>query len=99
MTATAKPGRVACCVPFCKRTGKDDGHVTEIICGPHWRPTDSRLRRSYKRLCKWLAPKLELDPSAFSEAEQRRIIARHRVAEAMWEKLKAEAIEAAMGIG
>jgi hypothetical protein len=28
--------RIPCCVPFCRRTRRDDGSFSEWICGKHW---------------------------------------------------------------
>jgi len=29
--------RIPCCVPFCRRTTRNDGSFTEWICAKHWR--------------------------------------------------------------
>lgn len=92
-----KPGRIGCCVPFCRRTAKADG-VSEIICGKHWRAADRQLARAYKRLQRDLDRAMERDPDDCTETERNRVAARYRVAEAMWEKIKRQAIEAAVGI-
>ncbi|RWE75441.1 MAG: hypothetical protein EOS63_23860 [Mesorhizobium sp.] len=53
----AKAGRVACCVPFCRRTiahaklqaahGLDGIEANEWICGNHWRNVSTLVRRLY----------------------------------------------------
>lgn len=42
--------RIACCIPFCKRTKKDNGAFDEWICGSHWRAVRAGRRRVYARL-------------------------------------------------
>jgi hypothetical protein len=41
--------RLPCCVPFCRRTTRDDGRFSEWICGAHWRLVDKELRRLKSR--------------------------------------------------
>lgn len=47
-----KPGRIPCCIPFCRRTADADKYApgTEIICQPHWRMVPTRLKRRYARV-------------------------------------------------
>lgn len=95
---TPKPGRIGCCVPFCRRTAKA-GDSTEIICGKHWRAADRRLTRAYKRLHRALNRAMDRDPESLTEQELSRVRARLGVADAMWAKIKRQAIEAAVGLG
>jgi hypothetical protein len=46
-----KPGRIACEVPFCRRTAPATKHEpgTRIICGKHARLADQKYRRLYRR--------------------------------------------------
>lgn len=37
--------RLTCCVPFCRRTYRNDRGYAEWICGPHWRGVPLRYRR------------------------------------------------------
>ena len=39
--------RIACCVPFCRRTTARFRPPTEWICGDHWRGVPKRLRGLY----------------------------------------------------
>jgi hypothetical protein len=56
-----KPGRIACSVPFCRRTAPAEKYETDemIICGRHWRLGDAQLRRLYTKAIRrkrgWLA--------------------------------------------
>ena len=86
-----EPARIRCCVPFCGRTTKDNGLIREWICGPHWRPTPKRWRLRKARVLRIRkAAVLRVDePSRLrAEAAERRL----------WQKLKAAAIESAVGI-
>lgn len=77
-------GRLACCVPFCRRT-TDRPEFSEWICGDHWRAIDKRRRQVYGRYVRqWR----RFGPTA----------GMHVAAGRIWERLKREAIEAAMGI-
>lgn len=38
-------GRITCCVPFCRRTYRNDEGFVEWICAPHWRAVPLRYRR------------------------------------------------------
>lgn len=86
-----KPGRICCCVPFCRRTAADDGRHAEIICGPHWKLTDpvyrdglARIRRLRRR---------------FREGRDNSLIALgERTERRIWERIKKSAIEMAAGI-
>lgn len=40
-----REGRIICCVPFCRRTYRNDDGYAEWICGPHWRAVPLRYRR------------------------------------------------------
>jgi hypothetical protein len=96
----AKPERVACCVPFCRRTFKAEGQ-TEVICGDHWRAIPIRYRRlkslsgrRYRALCGdkgyW-----EFPPGSPQRMKGHRLA---RQCEFFWERCKREAINRAMGI-
>lgn len=54
MGMVVKPGRIACCVPFCKRTASRAkfGECTEIICGKHWRMIPNKVRARRKQLAR-----------------------------------------------
>lgn len=97
-----KPGRICCCIPFCGRTASTTGKFAgcvEIICGKHWRLARCGRRRTYGRLLR----EIDRDPRAFWEMppgspERLRRIKVMRVADKLWELIKAEAIGAAGGI-
>lgn len=48
--------RLACCIPFCRRTFRNDKKETpwpagsEVMCGKHWRLVSAARRRRYNRL-------------------------------------------------
>ena len=43
-----RPGRIPCCVPFCRRTCRCDGTFSEWICGNHWCSVSKRAK-AFKR--------------------------------------------------
>lgn len=95
--------RLPCCVPFCRRTTA--GPFGEWICGKHWasvsRQTKRRRRcvmrlveRSRKRFHRQYAEQgWRWKPSQFERVE-----AAKRLADALWQRCKREAIERAAGI-
>ena len=42
-------GRISCCVPFCRRTVRENG-FTEWICPEHWRAVPRADRAIYARV-------------------------------------------------
>ncbi len=85
------PGRVPCCVPFCRRTAPDDGRCTEILCGRHYRLARPALRRRLARVRRrYRAAVLRAD---FATAERA-----FRLDWAIWQAIKRKAIEVAVGI-
>lgn len=82
-------GRLACCVPFCRRTtGRTE--FREWICGDHWRLIDKAKRRVYGRLGKrWRRYRCDDGWANLSEVER---------ADRIWRRLKAQATERAAGI-
>lgn len=42
-----RPGRVACCIPHCRRTAPKERHPdsSEIMCAGHWRMASKRARK------------------------------------------------------
>jgi len=78
------PDRIACCVPFCKRTAARDGRpeTTEIICGRHWRKARASRRKAYLRLYRrW----------KMGQATERD----HKALDHLWSVIKSEAIASA----
>lgn len=78
------PDRIGCCVPFCRRTRANPG-FTEWICGKHWAVIPKVRRRVYGRLKgRW---------RRFGDPKDRSRSWR------IWDRLKRQAIELAVGIG
>jgi hypothetical protein len=77
-------GRLPCCVPFCRRTRKDDGRYREWICAIHWKPVPPRLKKF----------KLATVRRALSCPGPKEIARADRA----WARCKRAAIEAAGGI-
>jgi hypothetical protein len=102
-----KPGRIACCVPFCRRTASATRFADseEIICGPHWRAIRPAIRARRTQL-KARARRVERllmrkgfrhKPGLVTKVDGMerafdRLWARH------WQELKAAAIESAAGV-
>lgn len=99
-----KPGRIACCVPFCRRTLRNDRGFAEWICGKHWaavRKVTKRRRRIAERAAARASErfdKLYQEQGGFYEPQFQRIQVANRLAAALWERCKTEAIERAAGI-
>lgn len=75
--------RLACCVPFCKRTTAR-AEFLEWICGDHWRLVPLAERKVYGRHVKQWRRYHHADDGA--------------AADRIWERLKRIATEAALGI-
>jgi len=96
--------RLPCCVPFCRRTTRA-GPFREWICGKHWRLV-SRKTKTRRRMAERIvaradarfAVQYEAQGCTFREEQLRRCDAARGLARVSWERCKAEAIEAAMGI-
>lgn len=89
MLWTFQHSRVACIVPFCRRTCsrawlKERDHE-EFICGEHYRLVDARLRSLRRKV----------------EKRMRRAVVPEfleRMSGRLWDKAKAQAIERAGGL-
>ena len=98
------PGRIACCVPFCRRTCRDDGSFSEWICGKHWagvRKVTKRRRRIADRAAARADERFKALYSAqggFTYQQHGRAMAARRLSAALWRRCKAEAVERAMGV-
>lgn len=78
-----KPGRLACCVPFCRRsTGRTE--FTEWLCGEHWRLVDPARRQVYDRYVRRWRRYGPLEPARMSAADR------------IWRGIKSQAIHRAM---
>ncbi len=84
-------GRIACCVPFCRRTAPDLGDGTEILCRPHYTMAPKTLRRRLARLRRMAVARCDRqDRSGLEQAEA--------LYDRTWEALKRSATEAAAGL-
>ena len=83
--------RIQCCIPFCRRTMKQDGRTGEFMCGKHWRLAPLPMRQAFTRKQKWFR----------GESYRRRHLPLHRCVSIseMWRRIKRAAIERAAGIG
>lgn len=92
--------RIACCVPFCRRTAKREA-FTEIICGKCWRKAPKARRQVYSRLlrryrrrfgnnCFWTYPP--------GSAERLECVALTRRCDVIWAAIKKRVIERAAGL-
>lgn len=94
--------RIACCVPFCRRTCKSDGETTEWICPAHWRLVPKATKAAYQTTRRRTEKILRRRPEyrewwKFPAGSPKRLAAvsviyRHRSA---WDRCKAQAIEQA----
>ena len=80
-----KPGRIPCCIPFCRRTASIERHpdAVEVICGKHWRFASRRGRGLYAVRRR--------RAEAGDESQWPKL-------ERLWERLKSEITEASGGI-
>lgn len=91
--------RLACCIPHCRRTFRNDRKLTpwsegsEVICGKHWRSVDPELRARHKKIWK-LVRTIEQ-----RHGKQRTWFCARRTGFRIWAKIKTAATERAMGIG
>lgn len=89
--------RLSCCVPFCRRTFRNDKSGTpwpkfsETMCGKHWRLINVGRRRRYKKLERMLRNRKGVLQGALAD----RIVG---LLWAEWGRMKAAAIERAAGI-
>lgn len=95
--------RLACCVPFCRRTTKAD--FSEWVCCDHWRIVPRALRAEYAA-AKRKARKIIARKPAYREwwtlpagsSDRFAAIGLWRRLNRMWERCKAAAIEGAAGL-
>lgn len=76
--------RITCCVPYCRRTYRNDEGFAEWICGDHWRAVPKDQRRAWARLRRRRRRGMPMAPERGAR---------------LWARLKRAAIEAALGIG
>lgn len=96
--------RVACCVPFCRRTRKPDGYP-EWICGKHWRMVRKRTRTRMKLMNRIVRREIRRNPLVstywkMKPGSRERISALRTfgLMVAVWQRCKREAIERAAGL-
>lgn len=78
------PGdRIPCCVPFCRRTRRNDIGFEEWICDDHWRAVPAPMRRVYSRALR----RYRRGVGGYGEPESR-----------LWRRLRRAAVEAAAGL-
>ena len=91
--------RLACCIPHCRRTFRNDKNLTpwhsgsEVMCGKHWRSAEPMLRARHRKIWK-LVRTIEQ-----RHGKQRTWLCARRIGFRVWEKIKVQATERAMGIG
>ncbi|MGO1078317.1 hypothetical protein [Inquilinus sp. CA228] len=104
-------GRLACLVPFCRRTrGVRSGEPPirpgeEWVCGPHWKLVPGRLKASRRRAKRRAIAADRLFQRRYSEAGNRywqewldEVDRARQVARDRWAACKRAAIEAAGGL-
>ena len=74
--------RIACCVPFCRRTTLNKHGWSEWICGDHWRLIPKPLRRVQGRI---------------NRRARRGLAVAGERGDRIWNRLKRAAIERALG--
>lgn len=93
--------RLACCVPHCRRTFRNDKQYTpwpkgsSVICGDHWRRGDLALRHSWKA-----AHRLYRKASRMVPSKRQRFLCRKLtdICHARYDRVVKSAIERTMGI-
>ena len=95
--------RLKCCVPFCRRTTKQD--CGEWICGPHWRAVPRAARADLFAAKRELRKMLLAVPMAREywklspgSPGRLRAVRAWRAHDGAWEACKKSAVENAFGI-
>lgn len=81
--------RLACCVPFCRRTTRNDEGYALWICGKHWSLVPYKLRAEYnaaKRTARRIIRRRPTSRVAWARADR------------IWCQCRDAAIEQAMGV-
>lgn len=103
MNTSARSGaRLQCCVPFCSRSrgdwkGDPVSKYSEWICADHWRLVDRRLKTIRRRILQRAEFIMGGDDYKRGLVHRRAITAIGSNAR-IWTKMKAQAIERAMGM-
>lgn len=96
-----EPGRIACVVPFCRRTRHNRDGVSEWICGDHWMAVSKTLRRRKARLSRAYTRRFgDAHFSKYEAGSPQRIacVRLARLFDRAWNAAKRQAIERAGGI-
>lgn len=93
--------RISCCVPFCRRTCRNDEGYVEHLCGKHWRLADKHLRRRRGKIERRY--RRRFGNTGFWEypagsSERIEAVRLWRLLDRLWERCKKQAIERAVGI-
>lgn len=101
--------RISCCVPYCRRTARNDKGYGEWICGKHWPLVPrsmKRRRRELDRRVEKIKRMWDGDPAAQARIEGSgrylkycwTLQRAYQASYAAWDECKQAAIEAAAGI-
>lgn len=93
-------GRIACCVPGCKRTFAPEGY-TQIMCGDHWRGAPARLRQRVSRLRRLYRARFGDNASWVYPAgspQRLKAVQASRLFQKAWDACRDAAIEKAVGL-
>lgn len=94
--------RLACCIPHCRRTFRNDKKLTPwpegtwVMCGKHWRSAPRDLILRERRLRRTLRRIRTLKDQKRREGLENVV---WRWLDALWNKIRTAATERAMGIG
>ena len=94
--------RIACVIPGCRRGTSRFPDSDEIICGPHWRAVPAATKRRKARIRRELRRFFAIAEAqgwALSNDQHRYGARLYRAASLAWRRAKAQAIQAAAGIG
>lgn len=96
--------RLTCCVPFCRRTCRNEKGFSEWICPDHWRLVSRRTKRR-RRLAVMAAKRADerfqevyRQQNGFTLQQFERAWAAKELAQGLWTRCKREAIEGAAGL-
>lgn len=97
------PGRISCCVPFCRRTRRfenGDGSGSEWICWGHWKLLPLRWRKAYFRAWaesepEWFAAQ-KRPPRWMMPRPARQGVRAFSALDRIWDRMKRAAIERAL---
>lgn len=96
--------RIQCCVPFCKRTHRNDEGYVEWICQRHWSLVPRRTRGKWKlskKVAKRSSERFNAqyeEQGGFLDPQLNRATAAIELSNKIWERCKREAFERAGGI-